>query len=189
MIFCRNFFIYIIKPSQEKLLKILESHLVHGGLLILGKTKMIVNTQSSFKSIDTNNHFYIKGQNIKIKEKSQKTTKKPIKRKEIITKTINKETEQKDTKKVDKPSEKKMVKIIEKRVVVPIEIHKKQKIKSREKKLDQREMQIIRRLNQIEVREKQLKEKELQLNQREIQLEQREILIGLREKQLEQALA
>ncbi|MCK4287043.1 MAG: protein-glutamate O-methyltransferase CheR, partial [Candidatus Lokiarchaeota archaeon] len=44
VIFCRNFFIYMNKPSQEKLLRMLERQLIEGGILILGKTEMIMKT-------------------------------------------------------------------------------------------------------------------------------------------------
>jgi chemotaxis methyl-accepting protein methylase len=71
VIFCRNLLIYINRESKEKLLRTLENHLMHGGLLILGKTEMLVNIKSNFKSIDSNNHFYVKSRlnkNIKIKQ-------------------------------------------------------------------------------------------------------------------------
>jgi len=145
---------------------------------------------SNFKSIDTINHFYIKGQlsaEIVIKKEKNKT------RKELQEKIEDKELEKKipnpiDKKEIEDLSKNKEFKIIQTRINKSIKIDKEQNIQSREKKLDQREMQIIRRINQIEVREKKLNEKELLLKQREIQLEQRELLIDLREKQLEQDL-
>lgn len=191
VIFCRNLLIYIQKEAKEKLLRNLANHLVHGGLLILGKTEMLMNPISSFKSIDTNNHFYVKSQLSpdivfkKEKDKTRKELKEEIKNEELEkkpVKTIN-------SKEIDKASEYKIVKVVERRVKKPVNANKEQNIQSREKNLDQREVQIIRRINQIEIRENQLNEKELLLKQREIQLEQRELLIDLREKQLEQDLA
>ena len=192
VIFCRNLLIYINRESKEKLLKILGNYLVHGGLLILGKTEMLVNIQSNFKSIDTNNHFYVKNklnQNIKIKEKSHKTTKKPPQRKEKKPEKIKKAINREGTKNVVKPhSEEKRVKIRQKEPIKPVKIETENQIETRKKKLNQREFQLIRRLNQIELIEKQLKERELKVKQREVQLEQKEVLIGLREKQIEELL-
>ncbi|TFG24810.1 MAG: hypothetical protein EU532_12235 [Promethearchaeota archaeon] len=193
VIFCRNLLIYIQKEAKEKLLRNLANHLVHGGLLILGKTEMLMNTFSSFKSIDTNNHFYVKHQlspDIVLKKEKVK------KQLELDEKVKHEEPEKKgqlvkimDKKGFNITPETKTVKIKTARVKKPVQGDKEDTIQSREKKLDQREVQTIHRLHQIEIKENQLKEKEQLLIQREIQLEQRELLIGLREKQLEQKIA
>ncbi len=193
VIFCRNLLIYINRESKEKLLRTLENHLVHGGLLILGKTEMLVNIQSNFKSIDTNNHFYVKSKlnpSIKVnKKESPIPTKKPIKKKENkpanVRKTIKRENREKI---VPTLSEEKRVKIKQNERLKPVKIETENQMESRKKILDNRELQIIRRLNQIELREKQLNERELRLKQREVQLGQKEVLIGLREQQIEDLL-
>ncbi|MFX1393237.1 MAG: CheR family methyltransferase [Promethearchaeota archaeon] len=139
IIFCRNFFIYINKPSQEKLLRMLENHLVEGGILILGKTEMIMNSKSSFQTIDSINHIYIKGkviQNVwidkklessvaekRIKREGEPAEKKYIKtvKKEII-KPVEKKTIKPQLMKSAKPVVKKPVKTIEKKTTKPIEV-------------------------------------------------------------------
>ena len=193
VIFCRNLLIYINRESKEKLLRTLENHLIHGGLLILGKTEMLVNIQSNFKSIDTNNHFYVKSKlnpNIKInKRESPKHSKKPIEKKENkpanLRKAIKKENAEKI---VPILSEEKTMKIKQHEKLKAVKNETENHIESRKKILDNRELQVIRRLNQIELREKQLNERESKLKQREVQLVQKELLIGLREQQIEDLL-
>ena len=60
IIFCRNFFIYINQFAREKLLRILESRLYDGGLLILGGSETLPHKNSSFESINMRDRFYIK---------------------------------------------------------------------------------------------------------------------------------
>ncbi|MFX1340054.1 MAG: CheR family methyltransferase [Promethearchaeota archaeon] len=192
VIFCRNLLIYINGESKEKLLRTLENHLVQGGLLILGKTEMLVNVQSNFKSIDTNNHFYVKNklnQKITISQKSQKPTKIQINKKEIKHKVEKKVIKRENSRKsASPPSQERRMKIKQTEPNKNIKVETETQIDSRKKILDQRELQIIRRLNQIELREKQLNERESKIKQKEAQLGQREVLVGLREKQIEDLL-
>jgi len=61
IIFCRNFLIYLNRHSQRKVLKILSDHLIYHGLLVVGKTEMIVNSRSSnFQLTNPKAHFYSK---------------------------------------------------------------------------------------------------------------------------------
>lgn len=60
IIFCRYLLIYINRDFRENLLRIIENHLVPGGLLVLGKTETLLNSKLNFKLIDGRNHFYIK---------------------------------------------------------------------------------------------------------------------------------
>lgn len=61
VIFCRNFLIYLNKYFQKKVFENMANHLIQGGLLVLGKTEMIMNTKySPFKLIDPKTHIYIK---------------------------------------------------------------------------------------------------------------------------------
>lgn len=191
VIFCRNLLIYIQKEAKERLLRNLANYLVQGGLLILGKTEILLNSNYDFKSIDANNHFYVKhnlNSNISLKKQKveiQKKKNEKINEQELKQKNLIKI---KNIQKFETPSDNKIIKNIQTRVEQSYQSDKEQKIQSKEKRLEVREMQMIQRLNQIKVREKQLKKKEQLLKQREIQIEQREVLIRLREKQLEQNL-
>jgi len=60
IIFCRNLLIYINKEYRKKFIKILENHLVEGGLLILGKTESISKIKSKFHLLNGINQIYIK---------------------------------------------------------------------------------------------------------------------------------
>jgi len=61
IVFCRNFLIYLNKKSQKRVLKTIASHLVSGGLLIIGKTEMVMNSKSDlFQLSDPKYHFYVK---------------------------------------------------------------------------------------------------------------------------------
>ncbi|MFX1391047.1 MAG: CheR family methyltransferase [Promethearchaeota archaeon] len=60
IIFCRNFFIYINQYAREKLLRIIESRLYDGGLLILGGSETLPIKNSCFETINMKNRFYIK---------------------------------------------------------------------------------------------------------------------------------
>jgi len=51
VIFCRNFIIYINQYAREKLLRILESRLRNGDLLIMGGSKTFSPKKSCFESI------------------------------------------------------------------------------------------------------------------------------------------
>ncbi len=60
IIFCRNFFIYLRRKAQEKLLKVLESKLKDGGLLVLGIPESIFSKDTSIKLLDPKVRFYVK---------------------------------------------------------------------------------------------------------------------------------
>lgn len=60
VIFCRNFFIYINQFAREKLLRILESRLYDGGLLVLGGSESIPKNCRCFESINMRDRLYIK---------------------------------------------------------------------------------------------------------------------------------
>jgi len=60
IIFCRNLFIYIKHDARERLIKTLESHLLEGGLLILGGTETLTKVENNFRTLDLRNRFYIK---------------------------------------------------------------------------------------------------------------------------------
>ncbi|MFX0035148.1 MAG: CheR family methyltransferase [Candidatus Hermodarchaeota archaeon] len=60
VIFCRNFLIYINQFAREKLLRILESHLIDGGLLILGGSESLTRNNNSFETISIRERFYVK---------------------------------------------------------------------------------------------------------------------------------
>jgi chemotaxis methyl-accepting protein methylase/chemotaxis receptor (MCP) glutamine deamidase CheD len=60
VIFCRNFFIYINQFAREKLLKIVDSRLFDGGLLILGGSETLPTKNSNFQAINMRDRFYIK---------------------------------------------------------------------------------------------------------------------------------
>ena len=61
VIFCRNFLIYLNTKSQTRVLKTIADHLIPGGLLIIGKTEMILDSKSDlFTLVDPKHHFYRK---------------------------------------------------------------------------------------------------------------------------------
>ncbi|MFX0035398.1 MAG: CheR family methyltransferase [Candidatus Hermodarchaeota archaeon] len=60
IIFCRYLLIYISRKIRKVFLNIIESRLNPGGLLILGKTESLLNSQCDLKLIDTSNCIYIK---------------------------------------------------------------------------------------------------------------------------------
>lgn len=61
VVFCRNFLIYLNKKSQRRVLKTIADHLNPGGLMIIGKTEMVLNSKSSlFRLTDARYHFYEK---------------------------------------------------------------------------------------------------------------------------------
>ncbi|MFX1275840.1 MAG: CheR family methyltransferase [Promethearchaeota archaeon] len=61
IIFCRNFLIYLNRHSQRKVLKTLSQHLIANGLLVIGKTEMIINSKSNkFNLLNPKVHFYSK---------------------------------------------------------------------------------------------------------------------------------
>ena len=182
IIFCRNFFIYINKESQKKLLTILDNHLVSGGILILGKTEMISNFGNNFISVDVFNHIYAKNHSLWLENKSNIVINPRARKKKIQPSNKKKPS---IPKKKEKPQliEVKLGEVIKKEKIVPTE--------SLIEKLEQREIEVNRRLNIVEVREGRLEqrsieveEKEGQLNQWEIKLNQREILLNVRESQI-----
>ena len=60
VIFCRNFFIYINQLARENLLKILDSRIFDGGLLILGGSETLPTKNCNFQSIYMRDRFYVK---------------------------------------------------------------------------------------------------------------------------------
>ena len=60
IVFCRYLLIYFNRENRDKFLRTLENQLNQGGLLFLGKTETIFNSQTNFKLVDTKNHIYIK---------------------------------------------------------------------------------------------------------------------------------
>ncbi len=60
VIFCRYLLIYFNREKRYKFLKILENQLKYGGLLILGKTETIFNSECNFKLVDSSNRIYLK---------------------------------------------------------------------------------------------------------------------------------
>ena len=60
IILCRNLIIYLNKNALGQITKILESHLVDQGLLILGKTEKLSDLDSFLEIYDIKNKFYIK---------------------------------------------------------------------------------------------------------------------------------
>ncbi|UCC21079.1 MAG: hypothetical protein JSV62_07320 [Promethearchaeota archaeon] len=60
IIFCRYLLIYINRRTREEFLDIIRNRLNFGGLLILGKTETLHNSQSELKLIDSYNRIYIK---------------------------------------------------------------------------------------------------------------------------------
>ncbi|MFX0082037.1 MAG: CheR family methyltransferase [Candidatus Hodarchaeota archaeon] len=60
VIFCRNFIIYINQYAREKLMRVLESRLRNGGLLILGGSETFSPQNTCFETISIRDRFYIK---------------------------------------------------------------------------------------------------------------------------------
>ncbi|MFX1236704.1 MAG: CheR family methyltransferase [Promethearchaeota archaeon] len=61
IIFCRNFLIYLNKFFQRKVYENFSKHLLPGGLLVLGKTEIISDKDSThFSLVDPKNHIYAK---------------------------------------------------------------------------------------------------------------------------------
>ncbi|MFX0027632.1 MAG: CheR family methyltransferase [Candidatus Hermodarchaeota archaeon] len=89
VIFCRNFIIYINKYAREKLMRVLESRLHNGGLLVLGGSESFLPQNTCFETINIRDRFYIKNlssQDEKFKQKiysSFQSTKVREKRKNI----------------------------------------------------------------------------------------------------------
>ena len=60
VIFCRYLLIYFNRENRNKFLKILESQLNYGGLLILGKTETLFKAECNLRLVDSRNHVYLK---------------------------------------------------------------------------------------------------------------------------------
>jgi chemotaxis methyl-accepting protein methylase/chemotaxis receptor (MCP) glutamine deamidase CheD len=60
VILCRNLMIYLNNNTRKELLKVIESKLIDGGLLILGLSESLLKLMGNFKSIDIKHRFYIK---------------------------------------------------------------------------------------------------------------------------------
>lgn len=60
VIFCRNFIIYINQYAREKLMRVLESRLRNGGLLILGGSETFSPKNTCFETISIRDRFHIK---------------------------------------------------------------------------------------------------------------------------------
>ncbi len=106
IIFCRNFFIYIDRQSREKLINILEKHLLEGGLLVLGKIETINDKGTQLKLLDGKNQIYIKN-DLKhsdfFKPLSIKKCKEELKPKEVTTTPSSSKSTIKRPKRLRKP--------------------------------------------------------------------------------------
>jgi chemotaxis methyl-accepting protein methylase len=60
IIFCRYLLIYFNRENRNKFLKILESRLNYGGLLIIGKTETLFKAECNLRLVDSRNHVYLK---------------------------------------------------------------------------------------------------------------------------------
>jgi chemotaxis methyl-accepting protein methylase len=60
IIFCRYLLIYINRQERKRFLKNLVNRLNVGGLLFLGKTETILNSQNNLKLVDSLNRIYMK---------------------------------------------------------------------------------------------------------------------------------
>ena len=60
IIFCRNFIIYINQYAREKLMRVIESRLYNGGLLVLGGSETFSPQGTCFETINIRDRFYIK---------------------------------------------------------------------------------------------------------------------------------
>jgi len=60
IIFCRYLLIYISRSTREEFLNIIRKRLNLGGLLILGKTESLNNSQSDLKLVNSYNRIYLK---------------------------------------------------------------------------------------------------------------------------------
>ena len=60
VIFCRYLLIYFNREKRKEFLNIIENHLEVGGLLILGKTETLFQSNSNLKLIDPKSHIYMK---------------------------------------------------------------------------------------------------------------------------------
>ena len=60
IIFCRNFIIYINQYAREKLMRVIESRLRSGGLLVLGGSETFSPQGTCFEAINIRDRFYIK---------------------------------------------------------------------------------------------------------------------------------
>jgi len=60
VVLCRNFMIYLNNNARNDLLRIIESKMSNGGLLILGLSESLLRVKSGFKPIDIKHRFYIK---------------------------------------------------------------------------------------------------------------------------------
>ncbi len=212
VIFCRNLFIYINQFAREKLLSILESRLFDGGLLILGGSETLPRKNSSFKSINIRDRFYVKNlitQNVSYRNRvcnlfnQSKDAK--IERRMQTSKDLNKSIK----KEVKKVQEK--VKIIEKPKKIPkeeeiLEIELKKRVSKSEKgNLELIELERIKaevKITGIEVnngfngnfaksKNDQLKEpKRIHLsNTREEELRKRELILMQQERVIEERIA
>jgi chemotaxis methyl-accepting protein methylase len=60
IIFCRYLLIYFDRENRNKFIKIIENRLNYGGLLFLGKTETLFNSESKMKLVDSREHVYLK---------------------------------------------------------------------------------------------------------------------------------
>ncbi|MCK4380476.1 MAG: hypothetical protein KAW51_05000 [Candidatus Lokiarchaeota archaeon] len=212
VIFCRNLFIYINQFAREKLLSIIESRLFDGGLLILGGSETLPRKNSSFKSINIRDRFYVKNlitqdvtyrnkvcnllnQSRDVKIERQMQTSKGS------NKSIKKEVKkiQEKTKTIEKPK-----KIPKEKEILDIE-PKKRVSKSQKENLELIELERIEaevKITGIEVnngfngnfterKTNRLKEptRKPLANTREEELRKRELILEQREKVIEEKIA
>ena len=212
VIFCRNLFIYINQFAREKLLRILESHLFDGGLLVLGGSETLPRNTRSFESINMRDRFYVKNlinQNVTYRNRicnlSNQSKDAKIERRKQTSKGSNKSVK-KEVKKIQEKT-----KIIKKPKKIPkeeeiFEIESKKKGSKSEKEnlklieLDRIEAEV--KITGIEVNNgfngKSVEKKTNRLKEptrissskkREEEMKKRELILEKREKVIEERIA
>ena len=209
VIFCRNLFIYINQFAREKLLRILESRLFDGGLLVLGGSETLPRNTISFESINVRDRFYVKNittQNESFKNriynlfKDAKLTKNERERvkNRDITKSVKKKVKEIQEKIKENPKKEKISEKItsEKRINLDKEIQKLIEIERIEAEVKITGIEVNNRFdgnsnqkktNQIK---KPMKESpNSSIKMREIEFKKRELLLEQREKVIEDRIA
>jgi len=156
IIFCRNFFIYINQFAREKLLRLINSRLFDGGLLVLGGSETLPRNIQELEMINTRDRFYIK--NLFTQNESFKNKLKGLFEKQRITK---KEKEENAIKEVVKPinKEKKLLSAIKQvkekseKDLVYINVREKQASEEKiEKVREKKDLDEIKHIEPTEVR-------------------------------------
>ncbi len=207
IVLCRNLIIYINRTALKRILQILNEHLKHEGILILGKTETLMEPNRYYKAFDPVNHFYVKNDfnlsKIIQKEKEipvepPKTLEKvkPIKIKKVKPISKKKITPAKIKKVVPKKIER--LKPVKKEKIIPAKIRKpipekKEKIipKARKREKHEDRIKVIPaevKVDQQIVPEIKVKVEKIDLEQQENLVEQREKLLEIRERRLERQI-